>query len=275
MRFNLGVFSLFTHRASQCSSLKASTKFWRLALFAACIFASRGASAAPNFDFFPLAIGIKSAPVLIFVHGGAWIGGDKSGHGELGRNFAKAGICTLVMNYRLAPSHPSPAPVRDLEEFLSALPASLPSKACDPKRVYLAGHSAGAQIIAAWNSSFSNPNVKGFVGIEGIYDLPKLAERWPTYPDWFLKKAFGDAKNWPAASPARLTPHGKAPWLLIHSAKDELVDAGQSEIFAEHLAKQKVPVNLLVLPTGSHEEVIQRFGQPTEESTRRALKLLR
>jgi acetyl esterase/lipase len=244
-------------------------------LFAALLIPVRGARAAPDFDFYPLPTSVKTAPILIFVHGGAWIGGDKSAHAELGHNFAKAGICAMAINYRLAPAHPSPAPVEDLKDFLDALPSAIPSQACDPKRIYLAGHSAGAQIIAAWNAANANPNVKGFIGLEGIYDLPKLAEKWPTYPDWFLKKAFGEAANWPAASPARLTPRGHAPWLLVHSAKDELVDAGQSELFAKHLEGKKIPVDRLILPAGSHEEVIQRFGRPEDESTRRALKFMR
>lgn len=229
---------------------------------------------AVDYAFFPPPAGKGPAPVLFFVHGGAWIGGDKAAHEALGQAFAKRGICAVTLNYPLAPAAPHPAPVKELEKALREVPTLLPAPACDRARIYLAGHSAGAHLIGQWNSEYRNPAVKGFVGLEGIYDLPKLAARWPTYPDWFLKKAFGEAKNWARASPARRDPLGRAPWLLVHSAQDELVDTAQSEAMRDHLKEKKVSAELLTLDAGSHDEVVRRFGQPGDPATERAVKFV-
>lgn len=239
------------------------------------LFASPAAAGNIDYSFYPPEPTKRSAPVFVFVHGGAWISGDKAQHESLARAFAGRGFCAITLNYPLAPQAPHPAPVRALDRALREVPALLPTPTCDRARIFLAGHSAGAHLIAQWNSSYRNEAVKGFVGLEGIYDLPKLAERWPAYPDWFLKKAFGGAENWAKASPARLSPLGKAPWLVIHSEQDELVDLQQSKLFANWLEEKGVPAELLVIKTGAHDEVIRRFGQAGDAATERAVKFLK
>lgn len=230
---------------------------------------------APSFDVFPARAAKKSSsPILIFVHGGAWISGNKSDLAGLAKSFSEAGLCVVLPNYGLAPRSVHPRPVQQLNEVLQAAPKAFAKGKCDPKRIYLAGHSAGAHMIASWNTLFRNPAVKGFIGVEGIYDLPNLAERWPTYPDWFLKKAFGPLENWGKASPSRLKPLGKAPWLLIHSTADELVDAGQSETFAKHLRAEKITVKGFYPEVGTHDEMVKHFGEAGAKSTQEAMQFI-
>jgi len=230
------------------------------------------AQAAPAVDFYAAEKAKKPAPVLVFVHGGAWISGDKSEYTSLGQAFAKSGLCVLIPNYELAPKAMHPKPVDELESLLKEAPKLTPG--CDAGRVFLAGHSAGAHMIAAWNASHENTAVKGFIGLEGIYDLPDLAARFPTYSAWFLKKAFGPEENWAKASPARLKPKGKAPWLLIHSTADELVDLAQTEKFAAHLREEGSKATVLVLQEGKHDEVIRRFGNPQDLATKKAFEFI-
>ena len=195
-----------------------------------------------------------SMPTLVFLHGGAWIGGDLSQYEDGARAYNLKHVRVVLANYRLAPKFKHPAPVDDLDAVLKKLPA-------DYSRIYLMGHSAGAHLIAFWNTAHTDARVRGFIGIEGIYDIPKLVKVWPSYRGSFISAEFGpDASKWAAASPAALPARSKVPWLLIHSEKDELVDLAQTTDFQKHLISQKIPVELMQLKTESHFGAIETLN---------------
>ncbi len=119
----------------------------------------------------------------------------------------------------------------------------------DPNRVYLLGHSAGAQIIslialqpAQWVSENDWKAIRGVVGIQGIYDIPGLIKQRPEYID-FIEMAFGPAslesqRMWVQASPqyVQLTPgHRLPPYCIMHCPDDELVDDVQANGMFQHL----------------------------------------
>lgn len=81
--------------------------------------------------------------------------------------------------------------------------------------------------------------IKGCVGIQGIYDIPTLIQVWPTYID-FIEMAFTakDKDLWKRASPQYANlPQGYelVPYLIVHSPEDELVDPPQAQKYVEHL----------------------------------------
>jgi kynurenine formamidase len=202
----------------------------------------------------------KSSPTLVFVHGGAWISGDKSDYQEMAQKLSQQNFCVAVINYSLAPAFQHPQTISDLDSVLTKL-QSKKNKNCNFKKIYLIGHSAGAHLIAYWAHKNDSKNIKGFIGLEGIYDLPALAKKWPSYPDWFIKKEFGDEKLWPEASPALIEIKNKAPWLLVHSEDDELVDSRQTDLFADQLKKQKIKYEVLKVKGASHFVVLKLLTQ--------------
>ena len=217
-----------------------------------------GSSAvAQNFDLYETKLKKKSK-VLIFVHGGAWIGGSKSQYEQLGKKLAAAGFCAVIADYRLAPGARHPKPVADLNAIVKKI-ESTPSKKCDNSEIYLIGHSAGAHMIAFWAGENNDKQVKGFIGLEGIYDIPLLAKAWPDYKDWFLKSEFGDEESWAQASPTRKKMSNPSPWLLVQSEKDELIDTKQTLDFKEHLDDQKISSELLLLKEESHFAVVENL----------------
>ena len=213
---------------------------------------------ASNYDFYP-ALTADKAPTLIFVHGGAWISGSKAQYKPLAQALASRGYCVAVAGYGLAPKVKHPGPVDELNTVITDVSLKKNNK-CESKRIFLVGHSAGAHMIAFWNTKYLNPAVKGFVGVEGIYDLEKLAIIWPGYKDWFMTLAFGDEKKWAAASPAKFPVNAKSPWLLVHSAADELVDFAQTKDFQKHLESQKVSAKLVALKTENHFGAIESLN---------------
>ena len=134
-----------------------------------------GADPLQKLDVFSPTAGGKPRPVLLFVHGGGFVRGDKRqtdnmlvwalGHGMVGVN----------INYRLAPKDPWPAGARDLASAIAWTKANIARYGGDPNRIFLWGHSAGANHVADYIAhpevqGPGGPGVAGAVLMSGIYD---------------------------------------------------------------------------------------------------------
>lgn len=99
------------------------------------------------------AIGAKGGetrPVVIWVHGGGWRHGDKDNRSgtNLCKTWANAGVVMVNLNYRLTPDVVHPAHVEDVAAGIAWVHKNIASRGGDPKRIFLLGHSAGAQLVA-------------------------------------------------------------------------------------------------------------------------------
>lgn len=218
----------------------------------------------------------EKLPVVIFVHGGAWVSGSKEQYAEWAKDLAKNPVCVVVVGYSLAPKAVYPQPIEDLQRVLQ-LVVPRPLGKCDWQNwLYLMGHSAGAHTIAQWNTKYSNEAVRGFIGLEGIYDIPAVVKRWPDYGTSFIPQEFGaDKKKWAAASPQGLEPQSTEPWLVVHSEKDELVEIEQSEEFAKFLRSQVIQTELFKLKSEKHFGVVEALRNPESDLTKKVLEFTR
>lgn len=105
-----------------------------------------------TYDFYPGAT--PSAPLLIYVHGGAWRFGDKSSF-HLSENqvhkvreyFQAAGFATATINYRLSHEALFPAQINDLKTAIRFFRAQADTLGFDPRKIALAGGSAGGHLV--------------------------------------------------------------------------------------------------------------------------------
>lgn len=127
--------------------------------------------------------GPTSYPVLLLVHGGAWMLGDKGffGWGEaLGRYFASRGLGVVLPSYRLSPTVQHPAHVCDLARAVAWTVHNLPRYGGDSQRLFLCGHSAGGHLVCllATDPTYLNAEkisperIKGVIGVSGVYRIP-------------------------------------------------------------------------------------------------------
>ena len=91
----------------------------------------------------------SAAPVLIVVHGGGFVRGDKAERANAGIHFAKAGYLTMVPNYRLAPAHPWPSGAEDVGTVWRWAQREARTYGGDAGRMFVFGESAGAAHVAA------------------------------------------------------------------------------------------------------------------------------
>jgi acetyl esterase len=89
------------------------------------------------------------APVLVYLHGGGWCYGSIETVDRFCRRVAdRSGCAVLSVGYRLAPEHPFPAPLEDVEAVLAYVRASGGELGIDPARLAIGGDSAGGQLAA-------------------------------------------------------------------------------------------------------------------------------
>lgn len=125
-----------------------------------------------RFDFYR-AQGVQR-PLLVFIHGGYWQGGDKRDIGFIAAPYVKAGISVAVINYSLAPQ----ARIEDMVAEVQALLATIAQQAdrlgIDVNRVSLMGHSAGGHLAAFVAAQASALPVQAVFAISGVFDLVPL-----------------------------------------------------------------------------------------------------
>src|SRR5262245_48643248 len=141
-----------------------------------------------RFDHYrPLGVA-EPPPVVVFVHGGGWMRGDPSQAAGNALHFARGGIATVAISYRLAPEHRFPAPLDDVRHGLRWVRAHAGELGVDPDRIALLGLSAGAHLavlahVAAQDAALAPDlppalhdvpeTVRAVVGHYGPYDLAR------------------------------------------------------------------------------------------------------
>lgn len=144
-----------------------------------------GPDARHRLDLFaPADAGAQAGrPVLIFVHGGGFVRGDKGGpddpyYNNVGAWAVAQGYVGVTLTYRLAPGATWPAGPQDIAAALSWLAAHVAGHGGDPARMVLMGQSAGAVHVAGYaagqHGRAEAPALAGAVMLSGIYDLTTL-----------------------------------------------------------------------------------------------------
>ena len=112
--------------------------------------------------------GVKGAPIVIYIPGGGFSGGDKrqdqNFFGNLGRFFASKGLVCITANYRLSPEVSWPAGSQDLAALVKHVKAHAADFGGDGKRMVIFGHSAGAAHVASY---VFDPDLKGHEEVAG------------------------------------------------------------------------------------------------------------
>lgn len=160
-------------------------------------------------------------PVLFFVHGGGWKSGSKNLYAALGHAFAKAGIGTVVTNYRLSPKVQHPAHAEDVAAAFAWVHKHIAGYGGDPARIVLMGHSAGGHLVSLLvtdptylkAAGLSPDNVRGVITISGVYRIDPGGELY--------KPAFGtDPELCRTASPLTHVTGPLPPFLIAYADKD-------------------------------------------------------
>ena len=182
------------------------------------------------------------APVLVSVHGGAFIRGTKHAPGspfddQVPLWAARHGMVGVNIDYRLAPAATYPAAAEDIGAALTWVGAHIRELGGDPKRIILMGHSAGAVHVATYVGHralqpAAAPRLAGAIMISGIYDLKpgSVGDAERVY--------FGtDPALYPARSALRGLVASPIPLMIAHAELDPPVFVAQFDELRDALCK--------------------------------------
>lgn len=117
----------------------------------------------------------EALPVIVWVHGGAFVAGDKSGVENWAVMLANEGYAVAAANYQWAPEIQYPGQVRQIEECIAALQNQAEKGvALDMSKVILAGDSAGAHIAAQAGLLATNPAYAEELGVTSALEAEDL-----------------------------------------------------------------------------------------------------
>ena len=146
---------------------------------------SYGPDARHRLDLFGGGAGGAKRPILVFLHGGGFVGGDKGVPGapfynNVGAWAAAQGWLGVTATYRLAPAHPWPAGAEDVARLVAWLKLEAAQYGGDPGRIVLMGQSAGAAHVASYvgGQGFAEQaaaSIAGAIMLSGLYDVPSAA----------------------------------------------------------------------------------------------------
>ncbi len=178
----------------------------------------------------------EARPVLIFVHGGGFTGGDKRGanNSPFYDNIALWAVANdmvgVNITYRLAPEDPYPAGAEDVGLAVRWVAQNIGKFGGDPKRLFLMGHSAGAVHVATYVAhpefqKVPGGGLKGAILVSGIYELT------PDTDQPAQRAYFGDdLSKWDERSALHGLVKSTLPILLMRAELDPGMFSVQAEV---------------------------------------------
>jgi acetyl esterase/lipase len=205
----------------------------------------------------PQQVGHRGAAFVMCPGGGyGYVAIDKEGH-AIGRYFAERGITVAVLKYRLPDPASTPTGLpwsqQDALAAVQFVRAHAEQWGIDPKRIGIAGGSAGGHLAGS----------VGMLGNAGDGSRPDFVAL--LYPVVFMDGSYahkGSRSHLIGSSPSaeriaefsleRQARPGLPPYFLVHAKDDKGVPPQNSELLAAALREKSVPVELLLVATGSH-----------------------
>jgi arylformamidase len=219
-----------------------------------------------------------NAPIALFIHGGAWRGGEAKNSAYGAETFVRAGAHFLALDFvDVIESGGDLMPmVEQVRRGVAWAARNGANFGGDPDRIYLTGHSSGAHLggcvlITDWEHDFGLPRdtVKGATLCSGMYDLkaPRLSKR----SDYVR---FTDAAEG-ALSAQRHLDRIACPVTLLYGTLETPEFQRQTSEFAAALKAAGKPVRLIVAENYNHFEVGETLNNPYGPFGRAALEMMR
>ncbi len=233
-------------------------------------------------DVFRPAAG-RDLPVVVFVHGGAFVDGHRNRTPEVYSNvlyyFARNGVVGVNIEYRLAPEHRYPSGSEDVARAIDWVRRSIAEHGGDPGKIFLIGHSAGAAHAGSYaydkrRHPAAGPGIAGLVVLSGRV----RAETLPENPNARKVEAYygtDPAVFDDCSSVTHVSADSVPTMIAVAEYENPLLDLHCAELFhrlAE--AKRRAP-RMVWLAGHNHTSVIAHFNTAEDRLGREILEFIR
>lgn len=196
-------------------------------------------------------------PVLVWIHGGAWVIGQKYQQAlPMLNHFASQGWVCVSANYRLSPRARFPDHLVDVKRVLAWVRAEIGEYGGDPSFVALSGGSAGGHLVSLAALTAGDPeyqpgfedadtSVQACVPFYGVYDFTNRFQSRPSLEAWGFRRLLEqrvmktplatDPESYRKASPIDRIHEDAPPFLVIHGTHDVLAPVRDAREFASRL----------------------------------------
>lgn len=215
----------------------------------------------------------QPAPCVVFIHGGAWRGGNRKQHVPQILEFAKRGYVAATIQYRLIPIARFPAQVEDVKCAIRYLRANADKHQLDPNKIGAVGFSAGGHLVmllgvmdkadgleGTGGNADQSSKVNAVVAFFGPTEL--AASDIPAVSVGLVNDFLDSTKEEnpevrKTASPITYVDKADAPLLIYQGTKDPLVPHTQAFLMADAMTKAGMPGRVEILIGAGHG-----WGQP-------------
>ncbi|HEY2243043.1 MAG TPA: alpha/beta hydrolase [Xanthobacteraceae bacterium] len=227
-------------------------------------------------DLYPAKI--PNAPIIVFIHGGAWLGGEAKDYGFPAELFVNAGVNYVALDFIAVGAANGDISIMadQVRRGIAWTFKNATSFGGDAKRLYIGGHSSGGHLcgvalVTDWQKDFGLPAdmVKGGLCMSGMYDMKpvRLSKR-----SSYVK--FSDAME-QAMSPQRQIDKLRAPIIVTYGTNETPEFRRQNRDFAAAVKAAGKAVELVEAMNYNHFEMCESLGNPYGPNGRVALKLLK
>lgn len=206
-----------------------------------------GPDARNRLDVFAPAKKPAKAPIVVYIHGGGYVAGERSPlpgliYDNVPTFFARHGMIGVNATYRLAPQHKWPSGAADIGKVVEWVRENAGRYGGDAERIFVIGQSAGATHVATWTfvpevHGSAGPRIAGAMLLSGVY-APQHPEFSPGKPAPNSIAYYGeDASRYAAMSPLNHVRPGHPPVLVAVSEYDPYPLAWPSAALVAELVK--------------------------------------
>lgn len=204
-------------------------------------------------------------PLVVFLHGGGWISGDRTMYRDEAVWLAPQGYACACIEYRLAPLYPFPTPVADAQAFVQFARSNAAELAIDPEQITAMGNSAGGHMALMLGlcpnrldaTDATIEPVNSVVAICPISDMEAPTDvHFPiamSFLEQFMDGPYsGNEETWRRASPVSYLDQCRGRFLVLHGSDDDVVPVDQSRRLFERMRALECDIKYVELPGEMH-----------------------
>jgi arylformamidase len=226
----------------------------------------------------------KGHPIVFWIHGGGWQRGDKGDVQMKPQALVDKGFVFVSTNYRFVPNVTIQEMAGDIAKAIGWIHGHATEFGGDGETIFVAGHSAGAQLAALVctdarylkRQGVPLSMVRGCIPVDGdTYDVPLQIKTVEERRANIYRQKFGDEKSQIELSPVTHAAKGKAipPFLILHVA-DHPETKLQSERLAKVLADVGVSAKAYPATGKNHTTINAELGKPGDKPTEELMDFL-